>query len=830
MEQTRDGRARQRLLNTFAIVALLGALLLSALHSVMPGSASPNGVVISEFRFRGPAGGNDEFVELFNTAAGPVDISGWRLEGCSAEAGMASSRATIPSNTILSLGQHFLFTNSSSSGGYSGGVPGNATYGTGIGDTGGARIITATGTVIDGVGSSDGTVDQCREGAGLAIPGTSGDNGFERKNGGAQDTDNNAADFAGPKASNPQNLMNGGGGGTPTPTPVTPTPTPAPATAIRTIQGAVHLSPLAGQAVGNVPGVVTALRANGFYLQDPNPDNEPATSEGIFVFTGAAPAVRVGNVVSVRGTVGEFRPGCNPSSCTARDSAFSNLTITQINSANANVTVTAVGSPTALPAPTIIGAGGRVPPALVIEDDTSGSVETGNTFDPAQDGIDFYESLEGMLVQVNNAVAVGPTNDFGEIPVLADNGANANVRTTRGGIVIRPEDFNPERIIIDDAIVNGEPRVNVGDRFPGAIVGVIDYSFGNFKLLNTAALPAPVSGKLTRETAAAESANGLSIATFNVENLDPADGPAKFDALAAIIVNNLRSPDIIALEEVQDNNGPTNDAVVDANLTYETLIAAIQASGGPAYDYRQVNPVDDQDGGEPGGNIRVGFLFRTDADGLKFVDRATGEDPSTAGTRVVDHPSGPRLSLSPGRITPTDPAWEASRKPLVGEFKYRGETLFVIANHFRSKGGDQPLFGRFQPPARSSEEQRHEQARLVNEFVDSILAADADANIAVLGDLNDFQFSETLDIVKGGALVNLIETLPVPEQYTYVFEGNSQALDHILVSKNLYAALVGYDVVHVNAEFVDQISDHDPQVARFDKPRDQDKGKPGGVK
>ncbi len=197
---------------------------------------------------------------------------------------------------------------------------------------------------------------------------------------------------------------------------------------------------------------------------------------------------------------------------------------------------------------------------------------------------------------------------------------------------------------------------------------------------------------------------------------------------------------------------------------------------------------------------------------------------------MIDHPSGPRLSISPGRIAPANPAWEASRKPLVGEFKYRGETLFVIANHFRSKGGDQPLFGRFQPPARSSEEQRHEQARLVKGFVDSILAADADANIAVLGDLNDFQFSETLDIVKGGVLVNLIETLPVPEQYTYVFEGNSQALDHILVSKNLYAALVGYDVVHVNAEFVDQISDHDPQVARFDKPRDQDKGKPGGVK
>ena len=103
-------------------------------------------------------------------------------------------------------------------------------------------------------------------------------------------------------------------------------------------------------------------------------------------------------------------------------------------------------------APTVVGAGGRVPPTTVIEDDASGDVETSGVFDPAQDGIDFYESLEAMLVQVNDGVAVGPTNGFGEIPVLADNGAGAGVRTGRGGIVIRAADFNPERIILDDVI------------------------------------------------------------------------------------------------------------------------------------------------------------------------------------------------------------------------------------------------------------------------------------------------------------------------------------------------------------------------------------------
>jgi predicted extracellular nuclease len=164
-------------------------------------------------------------------------------------------------------------------------------------------------------------------------------------------------------------------------------------------------------------------------------------------------------------------------------------------------------------------------------------------------------------------------------------------------------------------------------------------------------------------------------------------------------------------------------------------------------------------------------------------------------------------------------AFQNSRKPLVGEFRFRGETLFIIANHFNSKGGDQPLFGRFQPPTRSSEIQRHQQAQIVNDFVDSILALDPNANIIVLGDINDFQFSETLDILKGGVLNNLIDTLPIEEQYTYVFEGNSQALDHILVSDNLFRTPFLYDVVHVNAEFADQVSDHDPQVVQFNPTR-----------
>ena len=576
--------------------------------------------------------------------------------------------------------------------------------------------------------------------------------------------------------------------------------TVGPPTRIHEIQGAAHRSPLAGETVSGVAGIVTAKLDNGFYLQDPVTDADPATSEAVFVFTSSSPAsVVVGDAVEVGGRVSEFRPG---------GSSGTNLTTTEIVSPS--ISVVSTGNP--LPSPTAIGAAGRVPPDMVIEDDATGSVETSGVFDPSFDGIDFYESLEAMRVEVDDAVAVGPTNAFGEIPVVADDGASAGIRTVRGGVVIRPEDFNPERIQLDDSIL-ATPKVNVGDHFDGPAVGVLDYSFGNFKLNITAPL-ARVDDGLVREVTRAPRDQEIAVGTYNVENLDPGDGDA-FARHADLIVNHLRSPDVLAIEEVQDNDGATDDGVTDATVTWNLLVAAIEAAGGPHYEYRQIDPVDDADGGEPGGNIRVGFLFRTDR-GVSFIDRPGGN--STTATHVVDHPSGPRLTLSPGRVDPQNAAWEDSRKPLAGEFRMHGKKVFVIANHFASKGGDDPLFGRFQPTVRSSEIQRHAQAQVVHDFVEDLFAADPDANAIVLGDINDFEFSETVEILgAGGSLTSLMETLPKAERYSYDFEGNSQVLDQVLVSPSLLASFpVDYDPVHVNSEFFDQTSDHDPQVARID--------------
>jgi hypothetical protein len=582
--------------------------------------------------------------------------------------------------------------------------------------------------------------------------------------------------------------------------------TELPLTQIAQVQGATHTSPYTGQLV-KVEGVVIAERGSSVWIQDSTPDASPATSEALLVFgSSVASAVAVGDGVHVRGTVQEFRPGCP---CAPTSSAFDNLTVTELASPGLGVTNFGPATP---PPATVIGAGGRVPPSEVIEDDAqpSGNVETDNAFDPQQDGIDFYETLESMLVQVNNPVVVGPTNGFGETLVLADDGAGAGVRTARGGIVIRQGDFNPERIMLDDAFM-AVPAVDVADHFTTSAIGVMTYEFANFKIGITRALT-EADGGLAREVTVATHENELAIATFNVENLAPGDPAAKFQRLARLIVDNLQAPDLIAIEEIQDDDGATDSLVVDASVTWGMLIAAIEAAGGPHYDFREIDPVDDQDGGQPGGNIRVGFLFRTDR-GLAFVDRPGGD--ATTPTSVFRADGRAHLTLSPGRVDPLNPAWEATRKPLAGEFTWFDKTIIVVANHFSSKGGDDPLFGRFQPPVQSSAPKRHLQAASVNGFGAQILALERKANLVVLGDINDFEFSETTQrLESGGVMSSLMHGLPQAERYSYVFEGNSQVLDQVLFSDNMLRGLVAYDVVHVNSEYSDQASDHDPSVAR----------------
>ncbi|XRQ04165.1 endonuclease/exonuclease/phosphatase [Actinomadura welshii] len=594
----------------------------------------------------------------------------------------------------------------------------------------------------------------------------------------------------------------------------------APAVRIRDIQGKAHISPMRGAAVARVPGVVTALTGNGFWMQDPRPDRSHATSEGLFVFTRTRPEVAVGDSVRVDGRVNEFRPG-GPSSA--------GLTRTEIGA-----TATAVearGTP--LPPPAVLGPRGRRPPARVF-DRARGDLEKGGAFDPRRDGIDFYESLEGMRVEIRDAVAVGPSR-HGAIPVLAAGGAGAGPRTERGGILRRDsylagqEDHNPERIILDDALAP-LPGMHVGDRLPGANQGVLDYGYGAYHLLLTAT-PRREPGGLARETTRPQRDGELAVATARLDGLHPGSPPDRFTALAADIVTGLRSPDLVAVTDLGDNSGPEDDGTVAADQTVAQLITAISAAGGPAYDWRSVTPRDNADGGEKGDNRRLGFLFRTDR-GLAFVDRPAlgdplpddpgGPDPAVTPVRAVRHGGTAGLSLSPGRIAPGDAAWANNAKPLAGELTWQGRRIIVIANQWYPRtGDDQPLFGRNQPPARRTQWRRDAQARVVAGFVRSVRKVDPNARVIVAGELNDGEDSIPVrTLLKGTGLTDLPARLPETDRYTAVSDGNSEVLDHVLLSSSLRRHRHEFDVVHRTAEFAGPADGRDPTVVRIAMPED----------
>jgi predicted extracellular nuclease len=761
----------------------------AALAVTAPAQATSLDVVINEVYGGGGNSGapfNRDFVELFNQSGTAVDVSGWSVQYASAAGTswqVTKLTGSIPAHSTYLVAEAAGQTTTAPplpTPQVDGSIAISATAG---------KIALVTNQTALSCASACHAAQDVRDYVGFgsaandfetAPTGTLSNTTSASRTDGV-DTDNNSTDFT---------------VGDPTPDNASTGPVEPPVSAkIHDIQGAAHTSPLVGKKVQDVTGVVTAVSPNGFWIQDPQPDSDPATSEGILVFTGSKPTVVAGNAVTVAGKVTEYRPGGDAN----------NLTTTEINAPK--FTVTADSAP--IPAATLVGPGGLTAPKT-IRTDAPSDVETAATFDPQHNALDFYESLEGMLVKIQNATAAGPTNSYDELPVLPG-GAGAP-KSVRGGVLYSYDNPNTEILTLTDTLAT-VPKVNVGDKLVGDIVGPLDYNFGNYDLLPMTAptvTAVPLPPEVTRKTLPGE----LSVGTFNVENLAPTDPQAKFDRLAGVVVTNLRAPDLLAIEEIQDNNG-TGKGVVAADQTWEKLIAAIKAAGGPAYSYREIDPVDGKDGGQPFGNIRQGFLFRTDR-GLRFVDRPGGD--STTAVAVTGTQGHPQLSVSPGRIAPADDAWTASRKPLAGEFRYYGRPLFAVANHFNSKLGDQPLMGRFQPPARSSETQRHAQATLVKGFVDAIQAKDRNAAVVVLGDLNDFQFSQTADILAaGGGLVDLPRTLPLNQRYSYNYQGNTEVLDHILLSRGLTlpGAFYDYDIVHVNSEYTDQSSDHDPQVVRI---------------
>lgn len=577
---------------------------------------------------------------------------------------------------------------------------------------------------------------------------------------------------------------------------------------ISEIQGKDHKSPLENAYVSNVVGVVTTVSNDryqkGFYMQSQVPDSDIATSEGIFVSYKDTSKIKCGNIVSVTGTVKEL----------INDSAKNSKGCTETSIKSTKVDILKDGSLNDIPASIDINMKGKL--LTNIDDDNL------TDFNPLDDAIDYYESLEGMLVNINDPLIVGADERYGEICVLPNKGEGSKENLTpNNGVKVTEKDFNPEIITIDDVIIpisdkngfiNKDVKIAVGDKFDNSIKGIMSYGFGKYKVLNTEKLPnISYGGTKVDITNIEMNSKKVTVASYNIENFNKSD-QEKVDGIARNIIKNLKSPDIIGLIEVQDEDGQSDTGVTDASGNYKALIEAINRLGNIEYGYTDVAPENNKDGGAPGGNIRPGFIYRKDRVELSKKEK---------GSNLVDvQATADGLSTSTGRIGNSNPAFSNSRKSLAAEFvlKENNEKFVVIANHLNSKRGDQYLFGSIQPPVMESETKRHEQVKVINDFIKELKAKAPDLNVVALGDLNDFEFSDTVKILQGDEMIDMINKLPINERFTYVHNGNSQVLDHILVSKNL-ADKTKVDIVNINSQFTDgygRLSDHDPVLVQID--------------
>jgi 2',3'-cyclic-nucleotide 2'-phosphodiesterase (5'-nucleotidase family) len=590
----------------------------------------------------------------------------------------------------------------------------------------------------------------------------------------------------------------------------------AAAVTIMDVQGEGHLSPLVGQTV-TVQGVVTAAAFRGFYMQDQQGDHNDATSDGIFVFTGGdTPAV--GDEVSVTGPVSEFVPG---------GATSNNLSITQL-SGDVNV----LSSGNRLPRPVQIGVNHRFPSSetVISESELPTNLQTDPAvFNPEVDAIDFYETLEGMYVKVDRPVATSAVRQFNpfsaEFFAVPSNGrtvSSSDHRTQRGGLLLQPDvdnrgDQNPERIQIqfDGTIYPGDtPQVEVGDKFRD-VVGVLGYSFGNYEVNATELLDQRRDGGLHPEFSRLRPQNRkVTVASYNVLNLSAdASDDAQRAKLADQIVWNLNAPDVLALQEIQDNSGELDDGTTAADQTLQALVDAIVAAGGPSYSFVDFAPADGTFGGIPGGNIRNAFLYNTDR--VELLDT---------------------VSLSPALLAevgaPNANAFDGSRSPLAGLFSFRGTPFTVVNVHDTSRFGSSPIFGAVQPFIQAGEQAREDQAAALNAFTQAIVGENHDAIVMVAGDFNTFEWTDDLAWTlpgEYGLLTNLLTTDALLNQdrrdrYTFIFEGNSQALDHFFVTENLaWQPQSRLDIVHVNVDFSRLLSDvvasdHEPLLGRFRLP------------
>lgn len=553
------------------------------------------------------------------------------------------------------------------------------------------------------------------------------------------------------------------------------------------IQGFRHRSAIEGRSVSAVLGTVTAVERGRFAMQSAS-DSDPRTSDGLWVETSTGMAVGVGLRVRVQGTVRERSTSTTGSSAEL-------LTVTTLVASGVEV----LGSATV---PEAFELAPAALPDSLAGVATAVDLETLAALEPDRSRIDRFESLEGMRVRIGTARVIGPTrmrsDGRRELFVL-------EAMPLASSVDLRLADPDEGARL---ALIEGPgptlPHLDVGDTLRGPIEGVVDYDRGRY-VVRVSAHGGGVRSGAPAPRASTRPGSRLRVATFNLHGLSGNDDSARFVELADTVVVTLGAPDLVALQELGDDSGVADDGVVSSERTSARLVDAIVARSGPRYDLISLEPLDGNDGGEPGRNIRVALLVRSDS-GLVVMRRTS---PSLD---ILGRGADARLSRSPARLGVGATEFESGRKPLLVELTHDGDRLFVVVVHLRSRLGDPPLEGRVQPASRPSDAVRLAEAEIVAGFLERLLTAAPEAAVVVLGDFNESVDRPASGRLLRAGLVDALAELGPVERTSYVYEGLASSLDQVLVSRRLAARGLRAEVPHAFAGRAFAPSDHDPVV------------------
>lgn len=548
---------------------------------------------------------------------------------------------------------------------------------------------------------------------------------------------------------------------------------------IREIQGDSLLSPLSGQTVVT-RGVVTGTVRRGFFIQTPNKKWDGLGSDAVFVYSPDITA-RVGAEVEVTGECIDF----------LKDDDAKPITQLHLESLN-----------------TLSSHGDQIEPIVL----------TADALNVTNEELSVYlNSLEGMLVSVpSGSTFIAPSNKFGDYVLALPEQLNEQgvLTTPHNGVIV--ESSNPLRWFPGFRVTryNNAKRLNVGAKLNSDIKGPLNYRVGAYQISVGHSFDVEPNFIELTKSSLKPSSGSLTVMTLNCFNLDPHVesknyvtnprqdidddwGEGRFHTLAQAVVLQANTPDIVALQEIQDNDGAELTEVTDASKTYELLIKTIEQLSGIKYRWVDVNPVLGEDGGQPGGNIRNGYLYNP----LR-VELASGS-VKTLGKRKE--------------------CFDDSRKPLVCSFTEleSGKKLALINVHLASKRHQASIFSPVNPGVDGKLDVRNEQAAVIQQETDALDKLNLD--YYVTGDFNDSEHSLPLQTLLGDESANLVFSLAEHERYDYNHRGKLQVLMHGIVPKSMVDSnRAEYEIIHGNelvgiepGQDTDKPSDHAYVIAKL---------------